>query len=139
MRRMKWFPVFLALLSTLVGIAYADEKKETSMKRSAVSDQEIQLEFFYDLALDCKPNGEIRVAVLTPPKNGKITARPIEVKPTFRADNPRAACNKDMVTALAVYYQAKTGFRGTDKFRFAFVFRDGDVRIRNVETTVWGN
>lgn len=127
------------LLIFTTSAALAEVEKEKTLKRSSVGDQEIQIEYFYHIARDCQSLGEIRIAIVSPPKNGTITPKTIEVNPTYKQDNPRYHCNKELTKALAVTYKANPGFRGTEKFRYAFVFYDGTATFRTVEMTVWGN
>lgn len=127
----------LAMLAVTETAAQQPEKPKT-LKLSAVLDQEIQMEYFYNITPDCKPYGDTRIALLKAPKNGNVEIRKISVLPRFRAGNPREACNKDKVEAIAPFYKAKPGFRGSDKLTFAVVYYDGESAVHNVEITVWG-
>lgn len=118
--------------------AAAQDRKDKKLQRSAVGSQEIQLEYMFNLDPGCKSYGEIRFVVLAPPKNGAVTFKPVEMFPSFKQDNPRHACNKNKVMAQAAFYAAREGFKGTDKFRFAIVFHDGEAWTYDVDMTVWG-
>lgn len=116
--------------------AVAQDKK--TLKLNAVDTQEVQMQYGYSLEEDCTPHPMSRIAILKPPRGGKVTMREIELFPRYGSDNVRHPCNKTRTKAVAAFYQAQPKFRGTDRFSFAIVYYDGTARVYETEVVVWG-
>lgn len=107
-------------------------------KKSAVAEQEVKLETAFNLDADCQSSGEIRVAIIKAPKNGRVIQKPTESIASYKKDNPRSSCNGKKVQSTSAIFVANPGFRGTENFMFGFVFADGTLWRYDVEMTVWG-
>ncbi len=136
LNRLSFLALTLAFMANAGAIA--QDHKNKKLQKSAVGDQEVQLEYMFNIDRDCKPYGEIRFVILKPPANGTVTFRPYVVASAFKQDHQSYHCNKNKSVATAAYYVAKPGFKGTDKLKFAIVFHDGESWTYDVEMTVWG-
>jgi hypothetical protein len=128
--------LFAPALVCLASTSALALNKET-LKLYAVGDQEIMLRRGISLDTACTPTGPIKIAIIRPPRNGKLTERSIKDFPAYAKDSIRFGCNKKQVDAMAAYYKANPGFKGKDQFEFAIVYYDGDASRYHVEITVW--
>lgn len=130
-----WVVVPLVLWLAGAGPALANEPKKLSL--NAVGDQDIQVTNGISLARDCVARSGPRVGIIEAPKHGRLTERPVDMFPTYKADNPRFPCNERRIKGVGAYYKAKPGFRGNDRFRFALVYYDGTAEFYSVDIKVW--
>jgi hypothetical protein len=105
----------------------ADWGRVDIYNRSAISGVAIRVEHFYQLDVDCSNKGTPKLRVVSPPAGGVLTAKPELSFTSFKADNPRARCNKRRSPVLAVYYSPRAGFNGQDSSKFEIFWADGDV------------
>lgn len=70
------------------------------------------------------------VAVVTKPANGTLTQRPgpyvIDVN---RFTGTRSRCAGKTIPGVHVYYMARPGFQGTDRFTLRAVYREGLLNV----------
>jgi hypothetical protein len=68
----------------------------------------------------CRPN-RVEISVIAPPANGTVSTEPkdIVVKAQNRyGDTQPSQCVGKTVAGVAIFYQSKPGFVGTDSFRY---------------------
>lgn len=127
----------LVILSGTITSAGAAESEQFSLKRAAVGTQEIHVQHGLHLDQDCQPRLPIRVGIITPPRNGRITERDIELHSNYAKDTQYAACNEKKSRAVAAYYRANENYKGPDSFEIIIVFYDGTSRRYKVDMTIW--
>lgn len=129
--------LIFAFLALFVLQAKTWAENEKPLVVFAVGDQEIMLRRGISLEINCEANPLARVAIILPPKNGKITERRIEDFPNYEKENARFPCNERRVPAVAAYYKPNSGFKGVDHFEFAIVYFDGTASRFKGSITVW--
>lgn len=121
----------------LASAACAQAQKVERMKLHAVGDQEILLRRGYSVDNNCVPLLPTKIAIITAPKNGTITERPVNGFPSYDKDNSRFKCNEKRVEGVGAFYKAKPGFKGVDKVEFGIVYYDGDISRFSADISVW--
>lgn len=104
-------------------------------QRYAVGDQVIHLVFATHIDFECASKGESRLAIIQPPKNGKLTGSMEAGYSSFTGTYTK--CNEKKIDGLRVVFTANPGFKGKDKFVFAVVYVDGEIRRYEIDMTVW--
>lgn len=113
------------------------EEKPVKLQRFSAGAQNIQLVFATYIEKDCSSKGESRLAIVTPPRHGKLTSSPAVDFSNFGETGAHAKCNDKKIPGLKVHYLANDGFKGKDKFAFLVIYMDGDTRRYEVDMTVW--
>lgn len=80
---------------------------------------------FRDVAADCSNRGYADIAIVSPPRGGRIELRREGAFPKFPPSNPRAKCNNRKVDGVGVYYVGDPSFTGGDRFSIELIWSDG--------------
>lgn len=120
----------VALLS-VAGSAAAQERLFRSV--DAPPGQQVRLGMAGNVSPDCKPGPLPEVKVLTLPKNGQLAIRDGKAKP-----GSLQRCPTLEVPARGVFYQARSGFKGTDEVAYEVRRPDGRVQVHTIQITVSG-
>lgn len=125
----------LALLSLLAfpGIAAEPEK----VVRSVLPGETVRVYIAYHAERDCTRSGEIRLAVIEAPAQGRLFAKDTTTRGGFGYNNPRYHCNQRQIAAVEILYEASGKADGLQRTRFGLVFSDGLMRVIEAEITVW--
>lgn len=96
----------------------------------AVVDQQLQVDFLYDLNPDCSPIGVPAVRIVGPPKNGRLVIENGPGFPKFGETNPRFKCNDQRVGGSVVSYISNPGFVGVESITLEITYPEGRSRQR---------
>jgi hypothetical protein len=75
------------------------------IKRTAVVDQVLQIDFLYSINPDCSSIGVASVRTIEGPQHGKLTIGKGSGFTNFPQENPRQACNRRRTEGMLMYYQ----------------------------------
>jgi hypothetical protein len=106
------------------------------VKRTAVIDHPLRVDFVYAINPDCSPTGEISIRTTEEPKHGKLTIGKGTSFSTFAPDNPRQACNRQRSEGWLVYYRPESGYLGPDSVTVDIIYPDGFSRRRHYAIAV---
>ncbi|MCZ8182127.1 MAG: hypothetical protein O9322_04085 [Beijerinckiaceae bacterium] len=125
----------LALLPLLAvpGMAAEPEK----IVRSVLPGETVRVYIAYHVERDCTRSGEIRLAMIEPPAQGRLFLKETTTRGGFSYNNPRYACNQREIPAVEVVYEASGKADGLQRARYGLVFGDGQMRLIDAEITVW--
>jgi hypothetical protein len=84
---------------------------------------------FSTLNKNCDVTSVARVRITEQPKNGRVRLITASGSPGYSVNSSFAHCNSSNITGPFVEYLPKSGFRGTDQFRFEVRFKDGERRV----------
>lgn len=129
------------VLSVLLGglsisAALADDDEDKTLTKGVLAGQEIMVDTYRQLEVDCKNTGYATIKITNPPKNGKVRSMRVMAFSSFSDDNDRSKCNNRRTPAVRVFYSAKKAFTGSDEFSYEVFWVDGDVWKRRVSVTV---
>lgn len=82
----------------------------------------------------CKPLPAPTLRVVAPPSQGDVSFR--EGQPTTIASAGAAACAGSAATGTGVYYTARAGAAGSDRFAVEALATDGTRQSRNFEVRI---
>lgn len=111
--------------ASLGGCVATSSPRPESTVIFATRDAEVRAKHYRDVAADCSNLGYANVAIVTPPRAGRIDLRREGAIPTFPKDNPRAKCNARPVDGVGVYYRPDATNAGTDRFTIEVIWADG--------------
>ncbi len=100
----------------------------SEIKRVAVVDQPLPMDFLYALNPDCSSIGVARVLTLQEPKHGKLSVEKTESFSNFPQDNPRSACNRRRSEGMQISYRPEPGYVGSDSVTVDVIYGDGTSR-----------
>jgi hypothetical protein len=106
------------------------------VKRVAVVDQPLQVDFLYSINPDCSPIGVAGVRSIEEPKHGKLTIGKGSGFSSFPQDNPRSACNRRRSDGMLMYYRPEPGYLGPDSVTVDVIYGDGASRKRHYAISV---
>jgi hypothetical protein len=106
------------------------------VKRTAVADQPLKVDFLYAINPDCSSIGIASVRTLEEPKHGKLTIGKGSGFSNFPQDNPRQACNRRRSEGMLMYYRPDPGYLGADSVTVDVVYNDGSSRKRHYAIAV---
>lgn len=106
------------------------------IKRAAVVDQPLQLDFLYAINPDCSSIGVARIRTIEEPKHGKMAIEQTTGFSNFPQDNPRFACNRRRSEGMLMSYRPEPGYLGPDTVIVEVVYGDGTSRQRRYAITV---
>ena len=92
--------------------------------------------FHYYLGDGCRSPGPVVINLVTPPTNGEISEGPRSGRPSYRAGSHLAACNRNKVGGLEVYYRSVPGYTGPDSYVVERVFPNGDAQRFRIDVSV---
>jgi len=98
--------------------------------REIVVDQSKQIDFLYELGLDCSAVAFATVTMIEPPKHGKISVDRGSGNSYFPQNNPRFDCNKKLTEGVKITYEPERGFVGDDTFTADILYADKSVTRR---------
>jgi hypothetical protein len=84
------------------------------IKRTAVVDQVLQIDFLYSINPDCSSIGVASVRTIEGPQHGKLTIGKGSGFTNFPQENPRQACNRRRTEGMLMYYQPGAEYLGPD-------------------------
>ncbi len=122
-----------ALLLALPGQAAEPEK----VVRSVLPGATVRVYVAYHVLRDCSAIGEIRLTVIEPPAQGRISLQDTTIRGGFSYNNPRYHCNQRQIAASEVLYEAPGKGEGLMRTRIGIVFADGEIKLIDAEITVW--
>ncbi|MCZ8375082.1 MAG: hypothetical protein O9342_06875 [Beijerinckiaceae bacterium] len=125
----------LALLTLLAAPGMAAEPEK--IVRSVLPGETVRVYIAYHAERDCTRSGEIRLAMIEPPAQGRLFLRETTTRPGFGYNNPRHHCNQREIAAVEVAYEASGKAEGLQRTRYGLVFSDGQMRLIDAEITVW--
>ena len=108
----------LVIASCLVCVSAAAQQGGVSA--TAQSGVKTQIATHDRFDKQCRP-GQVEISVLAPPASGTVSTEPKDI--VIRAQNrygdtQPSQCVGKTVTGVAIFYQSKPGFVGTDSFRY---------------------
>jgi hypothetical protein len=106
------------------------------VKRTAVVDQPLQVDFLYSINPDCSSVGVAGVRTVEEPVHGKLTIGKGAGFSNFPQDNPRQACNRHRTEGMLMYYRPEPGYLGADSLTVDIIYGDGVSRKRHYAITV---
>jgi Domain of Unknown Function with PDB structure (DUF3857)/Transglutaminase-like superfamily len=106
------------------------------IKRTAVVDQPLQVDFLYSINPDCSSVGVAGVRTIEEPKHGKLTIGKGSGFSNFPQDNPRQACNRRRSEGMLMYYRPEAGYLGPDSLTIDVIYGDGASRKRHYAIAV---
>jgi hypothetical protein len=106
------------------------------IKRTAVVDQPLQVDFLYSINPDCSSVGVAGVRTIEEPKHGKLTIAKGSGFSNFPQDNPRQACNRGRSEGMLMYYRPEAGYLGPDSLTIDVIYGDGASRKRHYAIAV---
>jgi Domain of Unknown Function with PDB structure (DUF3857)/Transglutaminase-like superfamily len=101
------------------------------IKRTAVVDQPLRVDFLYSINPDCSSVGVTAVRTLEEPKHGKLTVGKGAGFTSFPKDNPREACNRRRSEGMLMYYRPEAGYLGPDFLTVDVIYGNGASRKRH--------
>jgi hypothetical protein len=102
----------------------------SEVARAIAPDQPKQVDFFYDIGLDCSPSAFPAISTIEPPRHGRISADRESGTSNFPQSNPRFACNRYPTQGMTVTYQPERGFTGNDTATVDVLYADKSVTRR---------
>lgn len=100
------------------------------LRRAAIADEPLALDFVQALDPACTPVGVARVSAAQPPGHGTLEIERRAGFVTYAASDVRAACNRRRVEGMAVTYRPEPGYAGPDSVLLDIVYSDGSTRQR---------
>jgi hypothetical protein len=81
------------------------------VKRTAVVDQPLRVDFIYSINPDCSSVGAANIRTIEEP-SGKLTITNGSGFSNFAQDNPRQACNRRRSEGMLIYHRSESGYLG---------------------------
>jgi hypothetical protein len=106
------------------------------IKRAAVVDQPLQVDFLYSINPDCSSVGVAGVRTIEEPKHGKLTIDKGSGFSNFPQDNPRQGCNRRRSEGMVMHYRPEAGYLGPDSLTVDVIYGDGASRKRHYAIAV---
>jgi hypothetical protein len=101
----------------------ASETRE--IKRTAVVDRPLHVDFLYAVNPDCSSIGVAAVRVVEEPGHGKLTIDKGTGFTSFPQENPRQVCNRRRSDGTVMHYQPEAGYLGPDSLTVEVVYSNG--------------
>ncbi|GJD35581.1 VCBS repeat-containing protein [Methylobacterium aerolatum] len=122
-----------ALAGALLMAGPASAQTTVTRSKSVAAGQTVRLEIAPNLKKDCSPGPMPEFKVSGAPKNGSVITKVGKLKTpaSYRCPNKEAAVQ-------ALFYQANSGFTGTDEVTFEVKTSDGQVQTQTIKITVGG-
>lgn len=83
---------------------------------------------------DCRPLPAPEITITEPPRQGDVSFTPDQE--TRVAASAQATCNGAKVTGTGIYYTARQGATGTDRFSIVARLASGDATSRTFEVKI---
>jgi hypothetical protein len=112
----------------------ASETRE--IKRTAVVDRPLHVDFLYAINPDCSSIGVAAVRVIEGPGHGKFTIDKGTGFTSFPQENPRQICNRRRSDGMVMHYQPEAGYIGPDSLTVEVIYGDGASGKRHYAITV---
>jgi hypothetical protein len=96
-----------------------------------IADQSKQIDFLYEIGLDCSPNAFATVTTVESAKHGKVSVDRGNGISRFPPNNPRVVCNKNPTEGMKVTYEPELGFIGDDTLTLDILYADKSVTRRH--------
>jgi transglutaminase-like putative cysteine protease len=106
------------------------------VKRTAVVDQPLRVDFLYSINPDCSSAGAISIRTVEEPKHGTLTITKGAGFSAFPLDNPRQACNRRRSEGMLIYYRPESGYLGPDSVTLDIIFPNGFSRQQHYAVAV---
>ena len=106
------------------------------VKRTAVVDEPLQVDFLYSINPDCSSVGAVNIRTIEEPKHGTLTITNGSGFSNFAQDNPRQACNRRRSEGMLIYYRSESGYLGPDSVTVDIIYPDGISRQRHYAVAV---
>lgn len=116
--------------------AEAAAPQATGLRRVAIADEPLALDFVQALDPACAPLGVARVSAAQPPGRGTLEIDRREGFVTYASNDARATCNRRRVEGIAVTYRPEPGYVGPDGVLLDIVYADGSTRQRRYAIAV---
>ncbi len=123
----------IVLTGALLLAGSAAAQTTVTRSKTVAPGQTVRLEIAPNLKKDCTPGPMPEFKVSGAPKNGAVITKVGKLKTpaSYRCPNKEAAVQ-------ALFYQANSGFTGTDEVTFEVKTSDGQVQTQTVKITVGG-
>lgn len=103
----------------------------SEVARIIVPDHAKQIDYFYEIGLDCTPNAFPTISTIEPPKHGRISVDRGSGLSSFPQSNPRFACNTKPTQGMTVTFAPEHGFTGNDTAVVDILYADKTVSRRH--------
>lgn len=98
------------------------------VRRTAVIDRPMNVDFLYAINPDCSSVGVAGVRVIEDARHGKVTIDEGTGFSNFAQENLRQACNRVRSEGMLVHYHPESGYFGPDSVTVDVVYGDGSSR-----------
>lgn len=99
--------------------------------REIIADQGKQIDFLYEIGLDCSATAFAVVTTVEPARHGKVSVDRGSGTSNFAQNNPRFVCNKNPTEGIKVTYEPERGFVGDDTLTLDILYADKSVTRRH--------
>lgn len=123
---MRFYVHSFILLASLLTTVNAMAQTEPDMDNNVVAAKgRAVLGYWYAVDADCSPK-DVKIQIVTPPKNGKITTVASKEFPDFDENDALAVCNKRRVNAITAVYTANAKYKGSDRAELKIIFPEAE-------------
>jgi hypothetical protein len=106
------------------------------VKRTAVIDQPLNLDFLYSINPDCSSDGVADVRTIEDPRHGRLTIEKGSGFTNFPQENPRQVCNRRRSEGVQMHYRPEEGYLGPDSLTVDIIYNNGTSSKRHYAVVV---